>query len=61
MMKETVNKILKHYENHPSVSKTKYHQNETLSFEFPAAKVEDINMIIKSLSREKRLDQMVFQ
>ena len=58
MMKETVNKILKHYENHPSVSKTKYHQNETLSFEFPA---EDINMIIKSLNREKRLDQMVFQ
>ena len=57
-MKETVNKILKHYENHPSVSKTKYHQNETLSFEFPA---EDINMIIKSLNREKRLDQMVFQ
>ena len=30
---ETVNKILKHYEKHPSVSKTKCNQNETLNFE----------------------------
>ena len=29
---ETVNKILKHYENHPSVSKC--NQNETLNFDF---------------------------
>ena len=37
---ETVNKILKH-ENHPSVSKIKYNQNETLNFDFPTAEVED--------------------
>ena len=46
---ETVSKILKH-ENHPSVSKIKYNQNETLNFDFPTAKVEDINKIIKSLN-----------
>ena len=40
--------------NRPSVSKTKYHQNETLSFDFPAAKVEDIN-IIKSLNPRKAI------
>ena len=47
---ETVNKILKHYENHPSV---KRNQNETLSFDFPTAEVEDINKIIKSLTPRK--------
>ena len=50
---ETVNKILKHYENHPSVSKIKCNQNETLNFDFPTAKVEDINKIIKSLNPRK--------
>ena len=50
---ETVNKILKHYENHPSVSKIKYNQNETLNFDFPTAKVEDINKIITSLNPRK--------
>ena len=50
---ETVNKILKHYENHPSVSKIKLNQNETLNFDFPAAEVEDINKIIKSLNPRK--------
>ena len=49
---ETVNKILKH-ENHPSVSKIKCKQNETLNFDFPTAKVEDINKIIKSLNPRK--------
>ena len=44
----TVNKILKH-ENHPSVSKIIYNQNETLKFDFPTANVEDINKRIKSL------------
>ena len=50
---ETVNKMLKHYENHPSVSKIKYNQNKTLNFDFPTAKVEDINKIIKSLNPRK--------
>ena len=50
---ETVNKILKHYGNHPSVSKIKHNQNETLNFDFPTAKVEDINKIIKSLNTRK--------
>ena len=50
---ETVNKVLKHYENHPSVAKIKYNQNETLNFDFPAAKVEDIIKIIKSLNPRK--------
>ena len=49
---ETVTKILKH-ENHPSVSKIKRNQNETLNFDFPAAEVEDINKIIKSLNPRK--------
>ena len=49
---ETVNKILKH-ENHPSVSKIKCNQNETLNFDFPTAKVEDINKIIKSFNPGK--------
>ena len=50
---ETVNKILKDYENHPSVSKTKCNQNETLNFDFPTAKVEDINQINKFLNLRK--------
>ena len=50
---ETVNKILKHCENHPSVSKIKCNQSETLNFGFPAAKAEDINKIIKSLNPRK--------
>ena len=45
---EIVNKILKNYENHSSVSKVKSNQNETLNFDFPTGKVEDINKIIKS-------------
>ena len=49
---ETVNKILKH-ENHPSVSKIKYNQNQTLNFDFPTGKIEDINTIIKSLNPRK--------
>ena len=50
---ETVNKILKHYENHPSVSKIKHNQNETLNFDFPTAKVEDINKVIKPSNLRK--------
>ena len=50
---ETVNKILKHYENHSSVSKIKRSQNETLNFDFPTTEVEDINKIIKSLNPRK--------
>ena len=50
---ETVNKILKHYENCPSISKIKCNQNETLNFDFPTAKVEDINRIIKSSNKRK--------
>ena len=37
----------------PSFSKIKCYQNETLNFDFPTAKVEDINKIIKSLKPEK--------
>ena len=48
-----VNKILKHYENHPSVSKMKCNQNKTLNFDFPAAKVENKNKIIRSLNLRK--------
>ena len=47
---ETVNKILKHYGNHPTASKIKHNQNETLNFDFPTAKVEDTTKIIKSLN-----------
>ena len=50
---ETVIKTLKHYENYPSVSKIKFNQNETLNFDFPTAKVEDISKIIKSLNPRK--------
>ena len=50
---ETENKILKHYEKHPSFSKIKCIQNETLNFDFPTAKFEDINKIIKSLNPRK--------
>ena len=46
--------ILSKHENHPSVSKIKRNQNDTLNFEFLTAKVEDINKTIK------RLGQMVF-
>ena len=52
---ETVNKILKHHENHPNVSKIKCNQNETLNFDFPTAKAEDINKIIKSLNLGKAI------
>ena len=50
---ETVNNILKHQENYPVVSKTKCNHNETLVFDFPTAKVEDINKIIKPLNPRK--------
>ena len=50
---ETVSKILKHYENHPSVSKIKRNQNVTLNFDLPTAEVEDINKIINSLNPRK--------
>ena len=52
---ETVNKILKHYENNLSVSKIKHNQNEILNFDFPITKVKDINKIIKSLNRRKAI------
>ena len=50
---ETVNKILKHYEIYSTVSRIKCNQNETLNFDFPKAKVGDINEIIKSLNPRK--------
>ena len=50
---ETVNKILKNYENHPSVSKIKCNQNETLNFDFSTANAKDIIKIIKSLIPRK--------
>ena len=51
---ETVNKFLKHYEHHPSVSKINCNQNKTLSFDFPIVKLEDINKINKSLNPRKK-------
>ena len=51
---ESVNKFLKHYENYPSVSKIKCNQNKTLSFDFPTAKLEDINKVNKSLNPRKK-------
>ena len=36
---ETVNKVLKHYKNHPSVAKIKYNQNETLNFDSHIEKI----------------------
>ena len=50
---ESVNKILKNYENHPSVSKIKWNQNETLNFDFSTANAKDIIKIIKSLIPRK--------
>ena len=50
---DTINNISKHYENHPSVSKIKCNQKETLHFDFLTPKVEDINKIIKSLNPRK--------
>ena len=47
---EAGNKTLKHYENHPSVSKIKSNQNEPLNFLFLTAKIEDTNKIIESLN-----------
>ena len=44
-----INKISKHYENHPSVSKLKCNQIETLK-NFPVAKAQDTNKIIKSFN-----------
>ena len=35
------------------VFQIKCNQNETLNFDFPTAKVEDINKIIKSLNPRK--------
>ena len=49
----TIDKNIKHYENHPSISKIKNSQNKNKTFEFPEAKVEDINKIIKSLNPQK--------
>ena len=49
----TIDKIIKYYENHPSISKIKNNQNKNKTFEFPEAKVEDINKIIKSLNPKK--------
>ena len=50
---EPVNKIFKNYENHPSVSKIKWNQNETLNFDFSTANAKDIIKIIKSLIPRK--------
>ena len=48
-----LHKIIKHYENHPSICKIKNNQNKNKTFEFPEAKVEDIKKIIKSLNLKK--------
>ena len=44
---------MKLFENHRSASKVKWNQNEALKFDFPKAKVKDINKIIESLNPRK--------
>ena len=50
---ENDEEIVKKHENHPSVSKIRWNQNGTLNFDWPTAKVENINKIIKSLNPRK--------
>ena len=51
--KNTVEKIIQHYKNHPSVKKTKNNFLNSKPFDFPEPTVKDINTIIKSLDPKK--------
>ena len=50
---KTVEEILKHYENHPSIKEIKKLVQKNETFTFPKAKTEDINKIINSLNPKK--------
>ena len=50
---KTVEEILKHYENHPSIKEIKKLVKKNETFTFPKAKTEDINKIINSLNPKK--------
>ena len=51
--RDTVEKVLKHYENHPSIIEIKKLAKTSKSFTFPKAKTEDINKITDSLNPKK--------
>ena len=51
--RDTTEKLLKHYENHPSTEEIKKLAKTNESFTFPKAKTEDINKIIKSLNPQQ--------
>ena len=50
---DTVEKILKHYEENPRIIETKKLAKTNESFTFPKAKTEDINKIINLLNSKK--------
>ena len=49
----TVQKIIKLYQNHPSIKKIKENFKNTITFDFPKPTVKDISCIIKSLDPKK--------
>ena len=53
LAQDTVEKILRHYENHPSIIEAKKLATTNESFIFLKAKIEDINKIINSLDLKK--------
>ena len=58
--RDTLEKILKHHENHPTIIGIKKQAKTYESLAFPKAKTEDINKIINLLTPPKKLlDLMV--
>ena len=51
--KNTVEKIIQHYKNHPSIKKIKNNFLNSKPFDFPEPTVKDINAIIQSLDPKK--------
>ena len=51
--KNTVEKIIQHYKNHPSIKKIKNTFLNSKPFDFPEPTLKDINTIIKSLDPKK--------
>ena len=50
---DTVQKIIQHYQNHPSIIRIKNNFKTSKPFDFPEPTVKDINSIIKSLDPKK--------
>ena len=50
---DTVQKIIQHYQNHPSIIRIKNNFTTSKPFDFPEPTVKDINSIIKSLDPKK--------